>query len=82
MKKHPSTNRCRELTAKEARELSMPEEFVLAANREHDRKYGLDYMRVGWRSFFEPASPKLDRESIWSWHREREQTRLCHQSVV
>lgn len=76
MKKHPSTNRCRELTAKEARELSMPPEFLAAANAEHDRKYGLDYMRVGWRSFFEPASPKLDRESIWTHHRALDESKF------
>lgn len=81
MKKHPSTNRCRELTAKEARELTMPPEFLAAANAEHDRKYGLDYMRVGWRSFFEPASPNKSPEAIWSWHRQIEAAKKSSLSI-
>lgn len=45
------------------------EAFVNEANRRHDAKYGQNYERFGWRSGFEPASFKLDRESIWAWHR-------------
>jgi hypothetical protein len=55
-----------------AEELGLRQEEIADANRRHDGKYGMNYQRMGWRSGFEPAAPKLDRESIWNWHRSRE----------
>jgi hypothetical protein len=53
-------------------EVRMHEQEIMACNRRHDAKYGLSYDRFGWRTGFEPASPKKDRESIWKYHRSRE----------
>lgn len=55
-----------------AEELRLKEMEIMDANRRHDSKYGITYEKFGWRIGFEPAAPKLDRESIWNWHRSRE----------
>jgi len=54
-------------------EVRMKELEIMECNRRHDAKYGMNYDRFGWRSGFEPASHRKDRESIWNYHRAREQ---------
>lgn len=45
------------------------QKMVEQANKAYDTTYGLNYDKIGWKSGFVKASPRLDRESIWDFHR-------------
>ena len=64
-----SQNRCKLLSESETRELLAAPEHIARANERHDMVYGLKHDKVAWRVAYQPASPKLDRESIFKHHR-------------
>lgn len=70
-----SHNRCKELSEKDLRELFAKSDEITKANLRHDARYGLNHEKLFWRSGYVQASPKLDRESIWLFHRRIDEAR-------
>lgn len=71
-------NRCKELSEKDLRELFAKSDEITKANLRHDARYGIAYEKFGWRSGYVKASPDMQREKIWLWHRHLEsQNHVC-----
>lgn len=68
-------NRCKELSEKDLRELFAKSDEITQANLRHDARYGVAYEKFGWKSGFTKASPRLDRESIWNFHRAQDESK-------